>query len=105
MRCEPIRSTTRRGIWAAGFWRRKENFGGGIFRFRTRRQAHPVGRYLYDYALALVRADRFDDAQKQAEMAVRADAGLVEAHELLGGLYARKKELPEAAREYAAALR
>ncbi len=37
-------------------------------------------------------------------MAVRADAGLVEAHELLGGLHARKKELPEAAAEYAAAL-
>ncbi len=51
-----------------------------------------------------MRADRFDDAQNEAEMAVRADASLVEAHELLGGLHARKKELPEAAREYSAAL-
>jgi Tfp pilus assembly protein PilF len=32
------------------------------------------------------------------------DPGLAEAHELLGGLYARKKQLPDAAREYAAAL-
>ncbi len=42
--------------------------------------------------------------RSEAEMAVRADASLVEAHELLGGLHARKKELPEAAREYRAAL-
>ena len=37
-------------------------------------------------------------------MAIRADSGLAEAHELLGGLHARKKEFPEAAREYRAAL-
>ena len=78
---------------------------GRVFRFRARHQASSVAAStLYDYALALVRADRFDDAQNEAEMAVRADASLVEAHELLGGLHARKKELPEAAREYAAAL-
>ena len=82
----------------------KGNFAEAFFDFERAIKLHPYGRYLYDYALALVRADRFDDAQNEAEMAVRADAGLVEAHELLGGLHARKKEWPEAAREYAAAL-
>jgi tetratricopeptide (TPR) repeat protein len=56
--------------------------------------------YLYDYALALVRADRFDDAQQRAQDAVQADPNLADAHELLGGLFARKRQLSEAAREY-----
>ncbi len=82
----------------------KGKLSDAFFDFERAIKLRPSGQYLYDYALALVRADRFEDAQKEAEMAVRADASLVEAHELLGGLYARKKELPEAAREYAAAL-
>ena len=40
--------------------------------------------YLYDFALALVRADRFDEAQRRAEEALRADPNLADAHELLG---------------------
>lgn len=75
-----------------------------FFDFERAIKLRPSGQYLYNYALALVRADRFEDARNEAEMAVRADGGLVEALELLGGLYARKKELPDAAREYAAAL-
>ena len=83
----------------------KENFADAFFDFERAIKLRPDGRYLYDYALALVRADRFEEAQRQAEMAVaRADPGLAEAHELLGGLYARKKELSAAAREYEAAL-
>jgi hypothetical protein len=82
----------------------KGEFRDAFFDFERAIKLYPSGRYLYDYALALVRADRFDDAQNQTEMALRADAGLVEAHELLGGLHARKQELPEAAQEYAAAL-
>jgi cytochrome c-type biogenesis protein CcmH/NrfG len=75
-----------------------------FFDFERAIKLRPEGRYHYDYALALVRAGRFDDGQKQAETAVRADPGLAEAHELLGGVHARKKEFPEAAREYTAAL-
>jgi tetratricopeptide (TPR) repeat protein len=60
--------------------------------------------HLYDYALALARADRFDEAQSRAEAALRADGNLAEAHELLGGLFERKRQLPEAAREYRRAL-
>lgn len=82
----------------------KGEFQDAFFDFERAIKLRPYGRYRYDYALALVRADRFDDAQNQTEMAVRADPGLAEAHELLGGLYTRRKELPEAAREYAAAL-
>ncbi len=82
----------------------KGDFAEASFDFERAIKLRPDGRYLYDYALALVRADRFDDAEKQAGMALRADPSLVEAHELLGGLYTRKKELPEATREYAAAL-
>lgn len=82
----------------------KGRFADAFFDFERAIKLHPSGQYLYDYALALVRADRLEDAQNQAEMAVHADAGLLEAHELLGGLYVRKKEWPEAAREYAAAV-
>jgi superkiller protein 3 len=82
----------------------KSRFADAFFDFERAIKLRPDSRYLYDYALALVRADRFDDAQTQAERAVRMDAGLADLHELLGGLHARKKELPEAAREYAAAL-
>jgi len=56
--------------------------------------------HLYDYALALVRADRFDEAQARAEASVQADPNRADTHELLGGLFARKRQLPDAAREY-----
>ena len=82
----------------------KGNFPESFFDFTRAIKLHPIGKYRYDYALALVRADRFDDAQNEAEMAVRADAALAEAHELLGGLHARKKELRESAAEYGAAV-
>ena len=82
----------------------KGNFASALFDFERAIKLRPAGRYMYDYALALVRADRFDDAQREAELAVRADATLADAHELLGGLHARKKELRDAAREYEAAL-
>ena len=75
-----------------------------FFDFERAIKLRPNGAYLYDYALVLARAERFDDARNEAEMAVRADSSLAEAHELLGGLHSRKKELPEAAREYRAAL-
>jgi tetratricopeptide (TPR) repeat protein len=83
----------------------KGNFASAFFDFERAIKLRPAGRYLYDYALALVRADRFDDAQREGELAVRADATLVEAHELLGGLHARKKESRDAIREYEAALK
>ncbi len=60
--------------------------------------------YLYDCALALARAGRFDEAQQRAEATLRADGTMAAAHELLGGLYVRKRQLPEAAREYQLAL-
>jgi tetratricopeptide (TPR) repeat protein len=56
--------------------------------------------YLYDFALALVRGDRFEEAQVQAAAAIRVDPNLADAHELMGGLFARKRQLPDAAREY-----
>jgi tetratricopeptide (TPR) repeat protein len=61
--------------------------------------------HLYDYALALLSAGRFDEAQQSVEAALRSDAKMAEAHELLGGLLARQQQLPEAAREYGEALR
>jgi predicted CXXCH cytochrome family protein len=82
----------------------KGDFAGAFFDFTRAIKLRPSAKYLYDEALALVRADRFDDAQSPAEMAVRADGGLVEAHELLGGLYTRSKQWPAAAREYEAVL-
>lgn len=82
----------------------KGDFSDSFFDFERAIKLHPYGRYLYDYALALVRDGRFDDAQSQAEIAVRADSSLAEAHELLGGLHERKKELADAKDQYEAAL-
>jgi tetratricopeptide (TPR) repeat protein len=82
----------------------KQNFTDAFFDFERAIKLHPNGRYFYNYALALVRADRYDDAQTQAEIAVRADATMADAHELLGGLYTRKQQIPDAIREYSAAL-
>jgi predicted CXXCH cytochrome family protein len=82
----------------------KGKLSDAFFDFERAVKLNPSGRYLYDYALALVRADRFEEAQAKAEMSVRADSTLADSHELLGGLYARKKQLPDAAREYTAAL-
>ena len=82
----------------------KGKMADACFDFERAIKLQPEGRYFYDYALALVRADRFEEARTKAEMAVGADPGLAEAHELLGGLYARAKQLPEAAREFQTAL-
>ncbi len=43
----------------------KGKFRDAFFDFERAIKLYPSGQYLYDYALALVRADRFDDAQKQ----------------------------------------
>ncbi len=82
----------------------KGKFENAFFHFERAIKLRPLAQYRYDYALALVRADRFDKAQNEARMAALADPSLFEAHELLGGLHARKKELAEAAQEYRAAL-
>jgi predicted CXXCH cytochrome family protein len=81
-----------------------KKFQDAFFDFERAIKLRPSGRYMYDYALALARADRFDEAQREAVQAVRADASLVEPHELLGGLHARKNELSQAADAYSAAL-
>ena len=61
--------------------------------------------HLYDYALALANSSDFERAQKIARQAARADPELAEVHLLMGGLLARKRLLPEAAKEYQTALR
>jgi tetratricopeptide (TPR) repeat protein len=77
----------------------------GFYDFERSLRLRPgYAPYLYDFALALVRGDRFDEAQSRAEEAVRADPKLADAHELLGGLFARKRQLPEAIRAYRLAL-
>jgi tetratricopeptide (TPR) repeat protein len=60
--------------------------------------------HLYDYALALARADRFDEAKERVEAALRVDGNLAEAHELLGGLFEKKRQWSDAAGEYRRAL-
>jgi tetratricopeptide (TPR) repeat protein len=82
----------------------KGRFPEAFFDFERAIRILPSGRHLFDYALALIRADRFDEAQLQAEAAAHADLTMAEPHELLGGLHARKNELAAAAGEYLAAL-
>ena len=82
----------------------KADFAAAFFDFDRAIELHPLGAYLYDYALALLRAGRLDDARRRAETAVHADPSLAAAHELLGGIHTTRQEWPEAAREYQAAL-
>ncbi len=71
----------------------------------TATKIHPnFAPHLYDYALGLVRAGRFEDAQAAVESALAADPDMVAAHELRGGLLVRQLQLPEAANEYRRAL-
>jgi tetratricopeptide (TPR) repeat protein len=60
--------------------------------------------HLYNYALALARLNRADDAEKAAREAVDADPKQADAHELYAGLLARKRDFPAAIREFQAVL-
>jgi Tfp pilus assembly protein PilF len=66
------------------------------------RPGSPV--YLYDSALALARASRFDQAEQRIRAALGAGEKSAEAHELLGRLLERKRQWAESAREYRQAL-
>jgi predicted CXXCH cytochrome family protein len=65
----------------------------------------PSGANLYEHALALVRLNRFDESRGEAEAAVKADPSLAEAHELLGGLFARAQDFDSALVEFREAVR
>ena len=60
--------------------------------------------HLYNYALALARINRPEDARNAAQAAVDADPKQPDAHELLAGLLAQKRDFPDAVREYQAVL-
>ena len=84
----------------------KNQMPEAVFDFEKATRLRPGhAPYLYDYALVLSSVNRPEDAQSQVEAALRADPNMPEAHELLGGLFAGKRLLPEAAREYAEAVR
>lgn len=77
-----------------------------LYNFELATRLRPgYGPHLYDYGLALLSLNRFDESQTSAEAAIKADPNMPEPHELLGGLLARKLQFPEAAREYTEALR
>ena len=84
----------------------KGELAESLYNFEKATRLRPgYAPHLYDYGLALLSVNRFDDAQAAAEAALEADPKMAEAHELLGGLLAQKRQLPEAAREYGEALR
>src|SRR2546430_15923651 len=95
-----------RGIWLAGCWPGDASFPRlSTISKRLFATGPTFAPYLYDYALTLSSGSQFDRAQESAAAAARADPKLAEAHALLGGLLARKRRLPEAAREYQEAVR
>jgi tetratricopeptide (TPR) repeat protein len=82
------------------------DMAGAVKDFETATRLNPgFGPHLYDYALALTQLNRFDEAQQAVEAALRATPELAEAHELRGMLLGRKRQLPDAAREYQQALK
>jgi tetratricopeptide (TPR) repeat protein len=77
-----------------------------LFAFEKATRLRPgYAPHLYDYALELSAVNRVDDAQASVQAALRADPDMAEAHELLGGLLAGRRQLPEAAHEYGEAIR
>jgi tetratricopeptide (TPR) repeat protein len=84
----------------------RRRFPEALFDFeRAIRYRPDFGAYLYDFALTLSIAGELDRARETAEAAVRADPNLSEPHLLLGRLFAGRRQLPEAAKEYREALR
>jgi tetratricopeptide (TPR) repeat protein len=84
----------------------KGDMAGAVTDFAEAVRLSPgFGPHLYDYALALTQLNRFDEAQQSVEAALKAKPDLAEAHELLGGLLGRKRQLSDAAREYQEALK
>lgn len=84
----------------------KGDIAGALKDFEEAVRLHPnFGPHLYDMALALTQVKRLDEAQRALEAALRASPDLVEGHELLGGLLAKKRLLTGAAREYQQALK
>jgi Flp pilus assembly protein TadD len=77
-----------------------------LYSFQKATHLRPdYGLYLYNYALALVAAQRLDEARTQAQAAVNADPNLAEGHVLLGKLLARDERLAEAVSEYQQAVK
>jgi tetratricopeptide (TPR) repeat protein len=72
-----------------------------LYKFQKAVQLRPgYSPYLYNYALALVQAARYDDAKTQVRAAVQANPKYAEAHEVLGALYLREKKSDLAIQEY-----
>ncbi len=79
----------------------KNETSRALYNFQKATHLRPnYGPYLYNYALALVGAQRLDEGRAQAQAAVNADPSLAEGHALLGGLLARDQRLADAASEY-----
>ncbi len=84
----------------------KGEFPEALYNFEKAIRHRPgFAPYLYDYALTLTSAGQLDRAQESVQAAVQADPNLGEARALLGSLFARKQQFPEAASEYQQALR
>jgi len=84
----------------------KNEMSMALYSFQKATHLRPdYGPYLYNYALALVAAQRLDEARTQAQAAVNADPNLAEGHVLLGGLLARDQRLAEAVSEYQQAVK
>jgi tetratricopeptide (TPR) repeat protein len=60
--------------------------------------------YLYDHALVLVQAGRYDEAKSQIQAAIQSNPDYAEAREVLGALYVREKQPDLAIREYRQAI-
>jgi len=84
----------------------KNEMSMALYSFQKATHLRPdYGPYLYNYALALVAAQRLDEARTQAQAAVNADPSLAEGHVLLGGLLANEQRLAEAVSEYQQAVK
>jgi tetratricopeptide (TPR) repeat protein len=83
----------------------KRDLPASLYNFGKATQLRPTyAPYLYDDALALIQAGRYDEAKTQVLAAIHANSEYAEAHEILGALYVREKQTAEAVKEYQKAL-
>ncbi len=83
----------------------KRDIAGALYNFQKAVHLRPgYPPYLYDHALALVQAGQYDEAKTQVQAAIQADPSYAEAHEVLGALYVREKQMELGINEYRQAI-
>ncbi len=103
--CASTRMMTMPGILLPAFSPKRARLAEAMFHFERAIRLRPTSApHLYDYALALARADRFDEAQERAEASVRVDPNWRKRMNCSAVFSSGNRNWPRRSREYRRAL-